>query len=131
VSLTDRCYRRLEGVHPDLVEIVLLTAERGATFIVTEGERTMKRQQELFAAGATRTMKSRHIATNNECGMACAVDLAVLVGKEVRWDWPLYRGLADDMFNAAATLGTPLEWGGDWRSFKDGPHFQLPWKDYP
>ncbi|WYX09280.1 M15 family metallopeptidase [Achromobacter xylosoxidans] len=26
----------------------------------------------------------------------------------------------------AAELGTPVEWGGDWRSLKDGPHFQLP-----
>ncbi|MFN9977709.1 MAG: M15 family metallopeptidase [Phycisphaerae bacterium] len=24
-----------------------------------------------------------------------------------------------------------MEWGGDWRSFFDGPHFQLPWAGYP
>ncbi|EIV7834922.1 M15 family metallopeptidase, partial [Escherichia coli] len=22
-------------------------------------------------------------------------------------------------------LGTAIEWGGDWTSLKDGPHFQL------
>ncbi|EOL9787081.1 M15 family metallopeptidase, partial [Escherichia coli] len=22
-------------------------------------------------------------------------------------------------------LGTAIEWGGDWRTLKDGPHFQL------
>ncbi|WP_404842381.1 M15 family metallopeptidase [Citrobacter sp. S-77] len=22
-------------------------------------------------------------------------------------------------------MGTPIEWGGDWRTLKDGPHFQL------
>ena len=32
---------------------------------------------------------------------------------------------------AAEDIGIPLEWGGDWTSFKDGPHFQLPWRDYP
>ena len=26
----------------------------------------------------------------------------------------------------AADLGVPLEWGGDWKTLKDGPHFQLP-----
>lgn len=28
-------------------------------------------------------------------------------------------------------LAIPIEWGGHWRSFPDGPHFQLPWKHYP
>lgn len=130
--LDDVSARRLAGVHPDLAKIVFRAANRGnVVFVVTEGVRTMKRQAELFAAGATTTMNSRHIPENNECGMACAVDLAVKVGHQVRWDWPLYRKLADEMKAAAAELRTPLEWGGDWRSFKDGPHFQLPWKDYP
>ncbi|HAX7094949.1 M15 family metallopeptidase, partial [Escherichia coli] len=22
-------------------------------------------------------------------------------------------------------LGTAIEWGGDWKTLKDGPHFQL------
>jgi peptidoglycan L-alanyl-D-glutamate endopeptidase CwlK len=35
------------------------------------------------------------------------------------------------MKDAAEQLGIQLEWGGDWKTFKDGPHFQLPWKDYP
>jgi len=25
----------------------------------------------------------------------------------------------------------PIEWGGDWKTFKDGPHFQLPHAKYP
>ncbi|WP_282657354.1 M15 family metallopeptidase, partial [Escherichia coli] len=24
-----------------------------------------------------------------------------------------------------AELGTAIEWGGDWKTLKDGPHFQL------
>jgi len=37
------------------------------------------------------------------------------------------------MANGAAPrrLRVPIEWGGDWRSFKDGPHWQLPWAEYP
>ena len=32
---------------------------------------------------------------------------------------------------AAKKEGVLLEWGGDWKTFKDGPHFQLPWVQYP
>ena len=52
-------------------------------------------------------------------------------GRQVRWDWPLYERLAVAMKMAAQEVGVPLEWGGDWRSFKDGPHFQLPWQTHP
>jgi peptidoglycan L-alanyl-D-glutamate endopeptidase CwlK len=57
--------------------------------------------------------------------------LGAWIDGEVRWDWPLYYKIADAMKKAAHELDVPLEWGGDWKSFKDGPHFQLPWKDYP
>jgi peptidoglycan L-alanyl-D-glutamate endopeptidase CwlK len=30
------------------------------------------------------------------------------------------------MKQAAYELNIKIEWGGDWKSFKDGPHFQLP-----
>jgi peptidoglycan L-alanyl-D-glutamate endopeptidase CwlK len=32
---------------------------------------------------------------------------------------------------AAEAEGVDLEWGGDWKSFRDGPHFQLSWEQYP
>ncbi|WP_084494694.1 M15 family metallopeptidase [Alkanindiges illinoisensis] len=34
------------------------------------------------------------------------------------------------LIEAAKELNIPLEWGGDWKNFKDGPHYQLPWKQY-
>jgi len=49
----------------------------------------------------------------------------------VRWDWPLYYKLAEIIKKAAADEQVPITWGGDWVSFKDGPHFELPWKAYP
>jgi len=27
---------------------------------------------------------------------------------------------------AAADLGVQIIWGGDWLTFRDGPHFELP-----
>lgn len=122
-KLSQRSLNNLKGVHPDLVKVVMLAATR-AEFVVTEGVRTLLRQSELVKAGASQTMKSRHLTGH-------AVDLAALVGGEVRWDWPLYTKLAVAMKSAATECGVPLEWGGDWESLRDGPHFQLPWKEYP
>jgi len=133
MKLSDRSTRMLSGVHPDLVKIVQRAAQdTDLEFIVTEGTRTTARQAELFAAHATRTMKSRHIPESNVCHVGCAVDLAAMIAGEVRWDWPLYDRLAKIVKKAAADVGVPIEWGGDWSdSFRDGPHFQLPWKVYP
>lgn len=97
--------------------------------MVIEGLRTLERQKELLAAKATQTLKSRHLRTTS--GVCHAVDLGVMVAGELRWDWPLYTLLAKDMKQVALELAVPLEWGGDWKSFKDGPHYQLPWKEYP
>lgn len=124
-KLSQRSLAKLNGVHPDLIRVV----KRAITiteidFTVTEGRRTVERQKQLYAAGATRTMNSRHLTGH-------AVDLAALVGGKVRWDWPLYAKLADAMTKAAKDCGVLIEWGGDWRSFKDGPHFQLPFAKYP
>jgi peptidoglycan LD-endopeptidase CwlK len=123
--LSSRSEDRLGGVHPDLVKVVRKAAEMTTLdFIVTEGLRTIERQKQLVAAGASKTMKSRHITGH-------AVDLAAMVGGEIRWDWPLYHTLSDTMKHAAAAVGVTIEWGGDWITFKDGPHFQLPWSLYP
>lgn len=126
--LNDRSKKKLEGVHIDLVRVighaVELATAVGLYFIVTEGLRSVERQRQLVAAGASTTMRSRHITGH-------AVDLAAVVGGEVRWDWPLYHRLGELVKQAAQDLQVPVEWGGDWKAFKDGPHFQLPWGAYP
>jgi peptidoglycan L-alanyl-D-glutamate endopeptidase CwlK len=121
-----RSEKALIGVHPDLIRIVRRAIQiTPLDFSVTEGVRTISRQKELFAAGASRTMNSRHLTGH-------AVDLAPLVDGRIRWDWPLFYRLSESMSEAAKELAIPLEWGGNWtRGFKDGPHWQLPWKDYP
>ena len=123
-KLSKRSLDKLSGVHPDLVAVVKRAIETTEIdFVVTEGLRTKERQAELFKAGASTTMNSRHITGH-------AVDLAAWVG-EVRWDWALYHKLADAMKKAAAEVNVPIVWGGDWVTFKDGPHFELDRKVYP
>ena len=123
--IDERSVQKLDGVHADLIRVVNRAAEaRDTAFVVTEGLRSIKRQRELIAAGASTTLRSRHLTGH-------AVDLAVRVGDEVRWDWPLYTELAEVMKRAARQESVSIEWGGDWRSLRDGPHFQLPWSAYP
>ena len=113
-----RSLKALEGVHPALVAVAHRALELSPVdFVVTEGLRTLERQKELKAAGASRTLNSRHITGH-------AIDVAAWVG-EIRWDWPLYAKIADAFKQAASELNVAIVWGGDWKSFRDGPHFEL------
>jgi len=124
-SLSAKSLENMKGVHADLVRVV--KSAIGLTeidFGVTEGLRTVARQKKLVEIGASKTMNSRHITGH-------AVDLVAYVGSEVRWDWALYPKLAAAMKAAAKKEKVAIIWGGDWKTFKDGPHFELDRKVYP
>ena len=123
--MTPRSEKNLKGVHPDLVAVVRRAAELSPIkFEVIEGLRTVERQKQLVAAGASKTMNSRHITGQ-------AIDLAPTVEGQIRWDWPLFRQIAPAMKQAAQDKGVSIVWGGDWKTFKDGPHFELDRRVYP
>lgn len=144
-----RSQSKLVGVHDDLVEVVNTALQLSTVpFIVTEGLRTLERQKQLLAAGASKTLKSRHL-TGHAIDVAAYIDLDGDNMKDpdeaVRWDWPLFYQIAEAFRKAAEQVEVPVEWGGHWRllngngpvkegdlaKFADGPHFQLPWRDYP
>ncbi len=116
---------RLREVHPDLQRVAYLALSYSPhDFTITEGIRTLARQKQLKAAGASQTLNSRHITGH-------AIDFAVLVGGKIRWDWPLYGPVADAFKRAAKELGVPIIWGGSWKSLRDGPHIELDRRKYP
>lgn len=134
--LTARCEERLRGVDTRLVDVVHDAALRcPRKFIVVEGLRTVKRQQELYNQGRTTpgkivtwTMASKHIDGK-------AVDLAP-VKKDGSIDWEDLAGfdaIAKAMFAAASFLEYRIRWGADWdqdgkpreRGETDSPHFEL------
>ena len=120
--LGNKSHQKLEGVHPDLVKVVKRAIEiTEQDFSVIEGLRSIERQRELVNTGASTTMNSRHLTGH-------AVDIAPY---PLSWDWQYFYPIADAMKDAAQELGIDLEWGGDWTSFKDGPHWQLSRKSYP
>lgn len=123
-KLSKRSLDRLDGVHEDLIAVVKKAIQlTKIDFSVIEGVRTLEKQKEYLAKGATTTLKSRHLTGH-------AVDLAAWIDG-VRWELPLYEQIADAMFAAAGDLDVKIEWGGHWKSFVDAPHFQLSWEKYP
>lgn len=118
-QLSDKSLRRLEGVHPDLVRVVKRAIEiTPVDFLVVEGLRTKERQAYLLDAGKSRTMNSYHLTGH-------AVDIAPIVDGKVSWEWKFFHPMADAMKQAAKELGVELTWGGSWKTFPDGPHFQI------
>jgi peptidoglycan L-alanyl-D-glutamate endopeptidase CwlK len=124
-TLSARSLRRLEGVHPDLVRVIKRAIQTSTVdFTVLEGVRTLATQRKYVATGKSKTMNSRHLTGH-------AVDIAPVVNGSVSWNWDHFYPLADAVKAAAKAEGVPITWGGDWRSFKDGPHWELPWAQYP
>jgi peptidoglycan L-alanyl-D-glutamate endopeptidase CwlK len=132
-SLGTKSREKLNGVHPDLVSVVEKAISiTKKDFTVLEGLRSKERQAQLFAAGKSKTMNSRHITGH-------AVDLGPWPlngdfdsdGILNIADWDEYYPLADAMKQAAKELGVAIVWGGDWKGFPDGPHFELDRKVYP
>lgn len=125
--------KKLKNVHPDLVRVVRRVAkdwkDPETGWVITCGARTVEEQKLMIAKGASRTMRSRHIIAAN--GYAHAVDFACTIKGVLKWDWPLYSKLALAVKAAARAEKVPVEWGGSWTKFRDGPHFQLPWSSYP
>lgn len=128
-----RSLKNLDGIHPDLRAILdRALQDSPIDFVVIEGLRTKARQAELYAKGASKTLKSRHITGH-------AVDLVPLldldndgqIETQEMFNWPLMRKLAPHIKAAAKAIHIPIEWGGDWTTFPDGPHWQLPAKAYP
>ena len=121
-TLGKRSLQNLSGVHPDLVKVVERAIEiTEQDFTVLEGLRDIERQRELVNTGKSTTMNSRYLTGH-------AVDIAPW---PISWDWEYFYPIADAMKQAAEELEVDLEWGGDWKSFPDGPHYQLSRKAYP
>jgi peptidoglycan L-alanyl-D-glutamate endopeptidase CwlK len=121
-QLGQRSLQNLSGVHPDLVDVVKRAIElTEQDFTVIEGIRNIDRQRQLYRTGKSKTLNSRHLTGH-------AVDIAPW---PISWEWEEFYPIEEAMKQAASGLDVDLEWGGDWKSFKDGPHWQLSRKSYP
>ena len=138
--------QKLEGVHPDLVKVMKLAITNSPyDFKITQGVRTGAEQYALYCQGRTIlkdkkgnklgkvtdcdgiTKKSNHQAKAD--GFGYAIDIAILNPnnpKEIIWsDIAMYTKVANHIKAIAKEQNIKLEWGGDWKSFKDYPHIEL------
>lgn len=123
--LNKRSLDNLEGVHVDLRAVVIRADKYTETpFLVIEGVRTLARQKALFAAGASKTMRSRHLTGH-------AIDFVPLISNKIEWKSLAFREPLIAFAKAAKELKIDVEFGADWKTFKDFPHVQLSWKAYP
>lgn len=115
----------LNGIHPDLRKVADLALKLATCdFRIVDGLRTMEEQRRYVASGASKTMKSRHLTGH-------AVDFVALPGGKASYNEAAMTKVADAFKAAARSLGIPIEWGGDWKSFVDTPHIELSKKVYP
>lgn len=133
--LSKKSLSKLEGVHPDLVKVVLRAIEITETdFTIFEGLRSLATQKAYVARGASKTMNSKHLKQKD--GFGHAVDIYPWVKGKVVNDWNVawlskaeskkaWDGVVKAMKDAAAELGVKIIWGGDWVRLKDGPHYQI------
>lgn len=118
---------RLAKVHPALAQKIVQLSDslftQNVDIEVVQGLRTYAEQDALFAQGRTRPGKrvtnARGGQSNHNFGLA--VDVAPAKRGKIDWD-------DEEGFDAIGREGKRLglEWGGDWRTFIDRPHLQLP-----
>lgn len=120
-----RSLKNLRGIHPDLRTVCESCLQISPlTFVITDGLRTTEEQARLVAAGASRTMRSRHLTGH-------AIDFVPVKDGKISWDFDDLKLVADAFKSAAHALGVPIVWGGDWKNFQDGPHIELSRQRYP
>lgn len=118
-SLSQKSLDTMNGVKDPLVNVVKRAIQISEIdFKVLEGVRTLERQKELLARKVTQTLNSKHLTGD-------AVDLGALKNEEITWDKASYATIAKAMKQAAKELNVNIRWGGDFKTFFDGPHFEL------
>jgi peptidoglycan LD-endopeptidase CwlK len=107
-KLSATSLKKLRGVKEDLCEVIEAAILHSTIdFGVLEGLRTVERQRQLVAKGASQTMKSKHITGD-------AVDLGAYIGGHIDWTASLYDNIADAVKAAAQELDVSVKWGGAW-----------------
>ncbi len=121
--------RSLDDLKPVVADkakkLIALLASQGIDIIVTSTYRDFESQDVLYAQGRTTPGK---IVTNAKSGMSfhnyrVAFDVVPVVGGKPVWgttgeDLKIWQKIG----LAGKSLG--LEWAGDWKTFKEFPHFQ-------
>lgn len=118
-KFSKRSMGHLAEVHPHLAMLAVRALQLSPVdFGITDGERTLAEQKQEVADGDSQTLNSRHLTGH-------AIDVLAYPDGQGSWDWQYYEQIAEAIKAAAAEFGVAVIWGGDWRTLKDGAHFEL------
>ena len=121
--------RDLTQCHPKLQvlanELVTACERKGLPIRITECLRTVQEQDALYAQGRT---KPGNRVTNARGSSYSSMHQWGVAFDFCRNDRKAAFDDSDGFFSKVGQIGKTLglEWGGDWVSIKDKPHFQLP-----
>ena len=138
-TLSETSLKMLKGVHPNLVNFMTeLIKISPWDFKITAGVRTAAEQNLEYQKGRTAPgskvtkvdgykLKSNHQIKFD--GLGYAADISVIVNGEYKGNWKDFH-YYQDIYNIAKKVGLlekyGIEWGGNcWKTFKDGPHWQI------
>lgn len=110
----------LQTIKPQLADVVRRAQElAGVRFVVGSGKRAADLQKKAVEWGWSQTNESNHLEGD-------AVDLWPIDEEgAVVFDEDMQEAIAQAMKQAAEELGVTIGWGGDWKRWKDRPHFEL------
>ena len=111
-------------LHPSIKKLMEYAIKTSPLdFTIIETVRTIEQQKINVAKGVSKTMKSRHIPSSNKSGLCEAIDIAPY---PINWgNIKDFIKLSEHIKKCANELNIRIEYGGDWTSFKDYPHYQL------
>ena len=124
-KLSASSQERLNGVDNrilNIIELALTITHVDFGIPKYGGLRDAATQRNIFKTGAT---KCDGIEIKSEHQSGLAFDIYAYVDGKASWDRYHLTQVAAAILQAAALLGYPLTWGGNWRSWQDMPHFQL------
>ena len=129
MTFDERSEKNISTLHPRVQKkarefmqlVVPLLKQKGVDVRIISGLRTYAEQDALYAKGRTtpgpRVTNARAGFSNHNFGTAW--DIGLFEGKKYLTDSPLYKEIGE----ISRSLG--LKWGGDFKSFKDYPHYEV------
>lgn len=124
--------KRLMYLHTNLQKFFIeLLKISPYDFSISQGVRSAEEQNKLYQQGRTTSgkiitncdgykIKSKHQVKSD--GFGYAGDIAIFINGKATWEEKYYKEVART--GRVLMQKYNIEWGGDWKKFKDLPHFE-------
>lgn len=134
-NFSKKSINNMKGLHPRLILFFSEALQISKyDFGIIAGIRTAKKQNKLYQIGRTLPgkivtycdgyeKKSRHQVNEDKIGNAG--DIKIYINKKISWNPLHFLEFVNQREIRNLMKKYNIEWGGDWKNFKDYPHFQI------